>query len=165
MTHRRPATTIVIRPAVAADRSALETLVAETCAATRQAEPATYALRGTFERPTGESQALVAELSGAVVGVALFGDVAGTIGTGRVHFVGTATHAQRRGTGTVLCDRAVQLLTARGARHVVAEIPDDPSMSAARAMLGRCEFTEVARVPDYYSDGVSLVILQRRIRT
>ena len=152
-----------IRPASGVDRSIIEALVAQSLATTRFAEVPSYAVRAAFERPTRESRAIVADRASVVAGFALFGEVAGAIGTGRLHFIGVPAEERRHGVGAALCEAAVSQLSAEGARSVVAEMPDDPLLTGGRALLARCGFVETSRVPDYYSDGVDLVLLQRTV--
>jgi ribosomal protein S18 acetylase RimI-like enzyme len=157
------ATHVSFRPAADVDRQTLDALVAQSFAATRFAEVPLYALRSVFERPATDAQAIVAEGARTIVGFALFGTVAGTIGTARINFIGVPTAERRRGIGSRVCEAAVSQLVEQGARSIVAELPDDPLFVGGRAVLARCGFAEVSRVADYYSDGVDLVILERPI--
>jgi hypothetical protein len=50
-------------------------------------------------------------------------------------------------------------LADQGARLVVAEIPDDSRLANYRAVLATSGLAGVARVDDYYRDGVALLIL------
>jgi ribosomal protein S18 acetylase RimI-like enzyme len=161
MSHHANAARVEFRSAADTDRSTLEALVAQSCAATPFAAIPAYALRAAFERPTHESQVIVAERSGVVVGFVLFGDVAGAIGTARLHFIGVPVGERLRGIGSGACEAAMAQLLARGIRNVVAEMPDHPKLAGGRAFLTRCGFVEISRVADYYSDGVDLLILQR----
>jgi ribosomal protein S18 acetylase RimI-like enzyme len=157
------ATHLTFRPAADVDRQTLDALIAQSFAATRFAEVPLYALRSAFDRPAPDAQAIVAESGRTVVGFALFGTVAGTIGTGRINFIGVPTAERRRGMGSRVCEAAVSQLVNQGARSIVAEIPDDPLFVGGRALLAGCGFVEVSRVADYYSDGVDLLILERSI--
>lgn len=161
MSHHANAARVEFRPAAKKDRSTIEALVAQSCAATPFAAIPAYALRAAFERPTHESQAIVAERSGVVVGFVLFGDIAGALGTARLHFIGVQVAERLHGIGSGACEAAMECLVGRGARSVVAEMPDHPKLAGGRALLTRCGFVEISRVPDYYSDGVDLLILQR----
>jgi len=153
------------RPAADVDRQTLEALVTQSIVTTRFAEVPLYALRSAFERSTPESQVIVVDGGRGMVGCALFGHVAGTIGTGRVNFVVVTPAEQRRGIGSKVCEAAVSQLAAQGVRNVVAELPGDSLFMGGRALLERCGFVEVSRVPDYYSDGVDLLVLQRSMRS
>ena len=149
------------RAAREADRGAIEALVDHDVAGTSYAEVVRYFLRLALEGRRGESRAIVAVLHGDVVGVALFGEVAGAIGAGRMHFVGVSASARLHGIGIRLCDAAVADMARGGARLVTAELPDERVLRAGRALLTRAGFSEVARVADYYRDGVDMAIVSR----
>lgn len=152
---------IALRPALSTDRAAIRTLIAHESASTSNQEALAYFLRLAFDGTSNESRAIVAEGNGAVVGFVLFGDVAGAIGTGRLHTINVASTARRNSIGRGLCDAAIADMIAHGARLVLVEVPDDPSSMPGRALLARCGFVEAARVADYYRDGVDLVVLDR----
>jgi len=114
-----------------------------------------------FEDEANESQAIVAERAGTVVGFGLFGQVAGTIGTARIHFMAVALDERSRGIGSAICEATLARLAEQGARNVVAELPDETAFVSGRALLERWGFAPVARVADYYSDGVAMLIFER----
>ena len=151
------------RPALDDDRRVMRAFVEHDLAGTPYAAVAAYFLRLANEGAATESRAIVAERGGAVLGFALFGEVSGAIGTGRVHFVTVSSSARLHAVGVGLCEAAVANLFASGARLVIAEIPDEPSFLAGRRLLARCGFVEVGRVADYFRDSTDLVILARSI--
>lgn len=154
-----PGAAVTVRPAAVADRAALEAFIDRDTAGTAYADVPRYFLRLAFEARSSEARAAVAERNGEVIGFALYGDVAGSAGTARMHFISVAASARLRAVGRSLCAAAVADLVAGGARLVIAEVPDDPVLVSGRALLTRCGFAEEARVPDYYRDGVALLIL------
>ena len=163
MSHHRATTAgVELRAATLDDRATLLTLVTEGTG-TAYREMPLYFLRLAFQAQPEESRAIVAVQGGAVVGVALFGMVAGAVGTGRIHFIVVDAAARRLGIGSRLCEAAVADLSAGGARAVIIEIPDDRALIAGRELLVRCAFAETARVADYYRDGVALIVLHRAI--
>jgi len=163
MTQRAMRADVALRAATSADGAALQKLVTDASAGTPYHELPAYFLRLALPAPSEESRAVVAVQNGAVVGCVLYGIVAGAIGTGRIHFVAVAVGSRRSGIATRLCGAAVDQLSARAARSVIVELPDDRAVGPGRALLESCTFTEVARVPDYYRDGVALVVLQRTV--
>jgi ribosomal protein S18 acetylase RimI-like enzyme len=163
MSDRATTHAVALRPATRDDRAALMALVTDGIGGTAYRELPLHFLRLALQSPSAESRAIVAERDGAVVGGAAFGTVAGTIGTGRIHFVTVAAGVRRLGIASRLCEAAVADLSARGARSIVVEMPDDQALLAGRALLRQCRFTEVARVPDYYRDDVALIVLHRAI--
>ena len=151
------------RSAVDDDRAAMRALVEHDLAGTPYVTVAEYFLNLASDGDANESRAIVAERTGEVVGFALFGEVAGAIGTGRVHFVSVTASARLHAIGVGLCEAAVADLASKGTRLIVAEIPDDPLLSPGRALFARCGFAEAARVANYYRDNTDLVVLLRSI--
>jgi ribosomal protein S18 acetylase RimI-like enzyme len=162
MTRRTPIMSTAVRPAVAEDRTAVSTLLRHAIPRSSHADTPAYFLRRAFDVGDAEARVLISERDDAVVGFVLFGEVAGTIGTGRLHYVAVTAGTQRCGIGTTLCEAAIAELFSRGARSVVAEMPDDADEPAGRALIERCGLTLVARVADYYRDTVDLLIFERR---
>jgi len=152
-----------LRAAVDSDRVAMRALVDEDLAGTPYGEVLSYFL-GLMHGNATESRAIVGERHGEFVGFVLFGEVAGAVGTGRIHFIGTTARAALDTHGRDLCEAAVDEMTTRGDRLIIAELPDEPRLAGKHALLSRCGFEVVARVRDYYRDGVDLVLLQRRSR-
>ena len=151
---------VVVREAQGSEASNLGALIADDLVGTPYAESARYFMRLAAHGRHEESRALVAERDGEIVGFVLLGAVGGAIGTGRLLLLGVRADARRNGLGVGLCAAATNQLEATGARTVVVEMPDDTSTIACRTVLERCGFTEAARVPDYYRDGVALVVFQ-----
>lgn len=152
---------VAYRAATGSDRATLHAFVAHDVSGTTYAEVPLYFLTLALEGRGTESRAIVAEHEGEVVGFVLFGEVAGAIGTGRIHFITVTASARLHAIGAGLCEMAVADLVAHGARIIVAEIPDDPAVMSGRALLARCGFEEEARIADYYRDGVALLVLRR----
>lgn len=152
-----------IRPATNADRRALETLIEHDLGDSPYAGIPAYYLRLAFDGRPGESRVVVAERRTLVVGLALYGEVAGAVGTGRLHFITVTAAARLEAIGTSLCAAAVDDFRRRDTRLVVAEVPAHPVMAGGFALLARCGFGEAARVADYYQDGIDLVLLQRAL--
>ena len=163
MSQIAPSVTDAFRPADESDREWLWAMVDHDVAGTPYAEVPRYFLRLALDRRSRESRAIVAQRGDEVVGFALYGEVAGSVGTGRMHFVSVADSERGHGIGGGLCKAAIDDLAAHGARVVVAEIPGDPSLARGLALLMRSGFTETARVRDYYRDDVDLVVVQRVI--
>ena len=161
--RQRRSSAVTYRFAVGDDRAAMRARVEHDLAGTPYATVGEYFLRLASDGADNESRAIVAEHAGEVVGFVLFGEVAGAIGTGRVHFVSVTASARLHAIGLGLCEAAVADLASKGTRLLVAEIPDEPLLSPGRALLARCGFAETARVADYFRDRTDLVVLLRRI--
>jgi ribosomal protein S18 acetylase RimI-like enzyme len=152
-----------IRSATNADRRPLQTLIEHDLGESPYAEIPAYYLRLAFDGRAGETRVVVAERGTVIVGFALYGDVAGTVRTGRLHFIAVTAAARLEAIGASLCAAAVDDFRRRGTRLVVAEVPAHPVMTGGLALLARCGFGEAARVADYYHDGIDLVLLQRAL--
>jgi len=149
-----------VRPLRPEDAAAAHALLASAVDGTPYGESPLDALRAALGGGSDEARGMVAVRAGEVVGVALYGDVAGTIGAGRVHAVAVAAGARRQGVGARLCAEVAAALRTRGSRVVVAELPDDDVVAPLRALLTRAGFREESRVSDFYRDGVALVFLR-----
>jgi ribosomal protein S18 acetylase RimI-like enzyme len=105
----------------------------------------------------------VAESNSRVVGVAVFGLVAGAEGAGKMHGMAVAPEAQRQGVARALIEAFVEQLARRGARFVLVEFPDAAELAGGRTLLQHAKFAEESRVKDYFRDGIALVFLRRNI--
>jgi len=95
--------------------------------------------------------------------VALFGSVAGTVGTARVFLIAPTTGDMRASAAEALAG-AVGTLAREGIRLVIAELPDDPCFDGMRKLLLEFGFQEESRVDDLIRDGVALTFLRYEIR-
>lgn len=132
---------------------------------TPYAEHFLVSLHGAATAPGRESRALVAHSRDRedLLGVVVFGEVAGTVGTGKLHFVSVTAGARQQGVASRLIDSAIADLAEEKARFVVAELPDDQRIAAVRELLLSNDFIEDARIPDFYADGVALICFRREI--
>ncbi|MDQ3698929.1 MAG: GNAT family N-acetyltransferase [Gemmatimonadota bacterium] len=109
---------------------------------------------------TAESRACVAVRDTEIVGLVMYGEIAGTRGAAKLHLVAVTASARLQGVGGRLVDIAAADLARRGVRFVLAEVPDDPRVAPGRELLFRAGFQEESRVPDLYADGVALIFLR-----
>jgi hypothetical protein len=108
-----------------------------------------------FEDP--EFMALLA-LDGAparLVGITVFGTVAGARSVVKLHGVITSELAPAR----ALVEAVRRASEHSGERMIVCELPDDAPFTVAAAALEASGFTEEGRVPDFVRDGVALRLL------
>jgi ribosomal protein S18 acetylase RimI-like enzyme len=96
-----------------------------------------------------------------VVGVVVFGAIAGSLGAGRVQLIVVSRSSRRSGIASALIERALDVLAAERMRAAFVELPDDPALSAATRLLVRCGFRIEARVADHFRDGIDLAVLRR----
>lgn len=114
--------------------------------------------------PCDDTRGIVAAVDGELAGVAVYGRYAGASGAGRLHLVVVAPQHRALGVGAALVARVADELRARGARFVIAELPDDRALLGGYLeFLGACSFSEEARVEDLYRDGVALLFLRREL--
>jgi len=152
---------VTTRPLTPADAPIANALLAEAFGETLHAESPRAALaRALAGDAPAEARGIVAVLADAVVGVAVHGAVAGTIGAARLHAVAVASAVRRRGIGGALIAAAVAEQRRRGARLVVVECADADAFGAGRALLLRCGFLEESRIADYVRDGIGLSFLR-----
>lgn len=108
-----------------------------------------------------EHRALVIARDGTVAALALFGAVAGASGVSKLHAAVVAPSVSAADVGARIVAAVIETARREGDRFVFAELPDDPVMGQARALLTSVGFEEEARVPDFYRDGVALTLLRR----
>jgi ribosomal protein S18 acetylase RimI-like enzyme len=94
------------------------------------------------------------------VGVAVYGELAGTQGGAKMHAMAVSPDSRRHGIARLLIDTFVGDLTERSARFVVVEFPDAEEMAVGRTLLEHYRFQEESRVPDYFRDGIALCFLR-----
>ncbi len=107
---------------------------------------------------TRECVALAAIDGDDLLGVVLYGEVAGTLGAGALLWLAVAPSVRRRGIGTALVTDAISRLA--GARLIVAET--GTSLSDVPALLARCGFDREGTLEQFYSDSVGMDIWVRR---
>jgi ribosomal protein S18 acetylase RimI-like enzyme len=163
MARRAQTVAPLVRPATPHDRPAVTALVRQTTAQGPYSDAVAYYLRRAFDVGDEEARVLVSDVESAIVGAAIYGRVAGAIGIGRLHFVGVSGEVRRVGIGSSLCHAAIAKLVSAEARSVIVEMPDDSDFRPGHSLLERCGLSIVARVSDYYRDGVDLLVLERRL--
>ena len=107
-----------------------------------------------------EHRGLVVARDGTVAGLVLFGRIAGTAHAARLHTAVLAPSVQTSDVGARLMRAVKKAARESGARFILAEMPDDPAIGSVLALLREHGFTEEARVPDFFRDGVALTFLR-----
>ena len=148
------------RPLLPGDSEAVRALVLGALGITpyvdRVIELLTEAARGDTD-----TQALVIERDGTVAALALFGEVAGTVRTWRLHTVLLSPRVEMRDVGHAIVEGLVDRVRALGARMLVAELPADAAYGRSLSLLRACNFDQEGRIPDYFRDEVALLFLRR----
>ncbi len=155
---------LIVRPATVTDLSAALALVGEEARKNpwigRIPELFGSAVNGNRG---SEYRAIVAEREGEIVGFAVYGMIAGTVGTGMLSAVLVGVRSRRAGIGTAVLRGAVNDLRTLSTRMIIAEVPKDVYLSRYRAFLNANLFFEEARIGDYYRDGVDMIISRRNL--
>jgi ribosomal protein S18 acetylase RimI-like enzyme len=159
---------VSIRPLTATDGPTCRGLFTAAFGNTLYAEAPRGALHAALDgaaagRDNPEAAGLVAMAGDRLVGVAVYGEVAGAIGAGKMHGMAVAPDSQRLGIARTLIEAFAADLARRGSRFVLVEFPDAPELAAGRTLLLQCKFVEESRLPDFFVDGVALSFLRRNL--
>ena len=152
---------MAIRRLHGSDAPAARTLARGAVEGTPYAEAPLHALDRALAGGDDEAWALVAERDGGLAGVVLLGLVAGAVGAGRLQLVVVAEGARRAGVGSALLDAAAADAASQGARFLLAEVPEDPRLAAAHALLRVGGFRVESRIPDFVREGIGIAFLRR----
>jgi hypothetical protein len=145
------------------DAGAARALVSEQFAGTRYRARALELLESALRFDDPEHMALLAFAEGGerLVGLTLFGTVAGAHAVVKIHGV----VARERETAVALVDAVRQASEHSGERMIVCELPDDAPFAVASEALEASGFAEEGRVPDFVRDGVALRLFVRPLLT
>lgn len=156
-------TSLSIRRLRDADFASVRALAERELAPVPEGEAARSAVESALAGVSDEYRALVAEEAGEVVGVAVYGPVAGTIGTAKLHAILVTAAARMRGVAARLCEHLAREVAGDGARLLMAELPDTAALRPGAALLERCGWREEARIPDFFADGVALLLYRHTL--
>ena len=109
----------------------------------------------SFEDPEYMALLAAVPVSGQLVGVVMFGAVAGAHRVSKLHVLLGDDEA----TCAILAMAVRTVASDSGERMVVAEVPDDAVFRPAIAALRGSGFDEEARVADFVADGLGLRFL------
>ena len=145
------------------DAGAARAFLSEQFAGTRYRARALELLESALRFEDPEHMALLAFAQGGarLVGVVLFGTVAGARSVVKIHGV----VARERESAVALLDSVRQASERSGERMIVAELPDDAPFAVASEALEASGFAEEGRVPDFVRDGVALRLFVRPLLT
>jgi hypothetical protein len=145
------------------DAAAARTLVDATLGATPYVDRIVELLDVAARGIDPEVRALVIDRGATIVGLVIFGLVAGTNGAAKLHALVLDRGMDAHDIGGRLIDAAATAAAASGARLLVAEMPDDAALGVVSQVLLRNGFEEEARVPHFFRDGVALTFLRREL--
>lgn len=147
-----------VRPARASDLAAVLSLIEAESAGNPWLGPIRELVETEGDDAAGEFDICVVEWRGEFAGCGIYGPVLGTIGTAALYFVGVESRARDAGTADAIVAHMVNdLLIAKGARLMVAEVPGYESFDSYRSLLVSHGFVEESRIDDYYGDGIPVV--------
>lgn len=121
-------------------------------------------LDASFDHP-GQDYTAVGAFShdGKLLGYACYGPTPCTLGTWDLYWIAVSPRTQRTGVGTTLLQEVERRLARESARLVLIETSSQPVYDKTRRFYLRQGYPEVARVPDFYSEGDDRVIYAKRI--
>jgi GNAT superfamily N-acetyltransferase len=155
--------TASLRPLSESDLDAARELLRDAVPVASHLVQLLSVVRSAATAPSAEQRGLVADVAGHPAAMAVYGEYAGAAGAGRLHLVVVAQRHRRRGLGALLIDRLGSELLASGARFILTELPDHrPALDDYFAFLRASDFFEESRVPDFFREGVGLVLMKRR---
>ena len=64
-------------------------------------------------------------------------------------------------TAPPLLDRAAEDAARRGARFLLAEVPEDPALAPGHELLRRAGFRVESRIPDFVREGIGIAFVRR----
>ncbi len=151
--------TIRLRALMPHDADAVRALVSGQFENPRYRARALEVLDAALEFEDPEYMALLAldDEPERVVGIAVFGTVAGARSVVKLHGVITGDAAAAR----ALVEAVRHASEHSGERMIVCEQPDDAPFATAIAALEADGFVEEGRVPDFVREGVALRLLVR----
>ena len=147
------------RPLVPEDAAGAQQLLVSRLGVTPYIDRAIEILSLAERGDDKEHLAYVVARDKTVVGLALFGSIAGTEAGFKLH--GIVVESRESDVGERLVDAVASAITKTGGRFIIAELAEETALATTIALLRAHGFAEVGRIPDYYRDGVPLTILRR----
>lgn len=156
----------MIRPMTPADRPAVLALI-EATGFFRPDEIAVAEelIDITLGRPEQEDYAIVVvtDETGAVAGYMTYGPTPLTRGTYDLYWMAVDPKAQGRGYGRVLVEWLEDHVRRAGGRMIVIETSSSEKYEPTRRFYLGLNYTETARIPDFYGPGDGRVIYTKRV--
>lgn len=106
---------------------------------------------------------VVEDEAGAVAGYLTFGPTPLTLGTYDLYWMAVSPRRQGRGYGRALVDWLERRVKDEGGRMVIIETSSTPPYDPTRRFYLALNYTEVARIPDFYRPGDDRVIYTKRL--
>ncbi len=154
---------LLLRALMPEDADAARAFVSGLFGPSRYRARALEVLASALEFEDPEYMALLAFTEGEerLVGLVLFGTVAGALSVVKVHGV----LAREREPAVALLEAVRRTSEHAGERMIVCEVPDDAPFAVAAEALAADGYVEEGRVPDFVRDGVALRLFVRPLLT
>jgi ribosomal protein S18 acetylase RimI-like enzyme len=107
---------------------------------------------------------VIEDEAGSVAGYLTFGPTAMAVGTYDLYWMAVDPKAQGRGYGRRLVDWLEAYVVKEKGRLIIIETSSTPMYEPTRRFYLGLNYTELARVPDYYEDGDDRIIFIKRLR-
>ncbi|HNQ80728.1 MAG TPA: GNAT family N-acetyltransferase [Candidatus Aminicenantes bacterium] len=119
----------------------------------------------TLGRPEQEDYAIVVvtDETGAVAGYMTYGPTPLTRGTYDLYWMAVDPKAQGRGYGRILVEWLEDHVRRAGGRLIVIETSSSEKYEPTRRFYLGLNYTETARIPDFYGPGDGRVIYTKRV--
>jgi L-amino acid N-acyltransferase YncA len=147
------------RPIAPEDAAGAHQLLVSRLGVTPYVDHAVEILNRAERGEDEENRAYVVARDGIVAGLALFGRIAGTEAGFRLHLL--LVVSSEVDVGERLLEAVSHAVIESAGRFLVAEIAHEPALAATTVLLRKHGFEEAGRIPDYFRDGVPLLILRR----
>ena len=119
---------------------------------------------GYLQDPQGTGyHALVADEDSRVIGYICYGQTPCTVGTWDIYWIAVSGDARGKGTGGALTKAAEEDIRREQGRLILIETSSQPVYENTRRFYLGQKYEPVARIPDFYSPGDDLLIMQKRL--
>jgi ribosomal protein S18 acetylase RimI-like enzyme len=149
-----------LRPLVPADREPIARLLRDTGAFSE--EEIVVALELIDAPESAGYRFAVAVRDERVVGYACWGSTPLTDRVYDLYWIAVDPTAQGAGVGRSLLEVAESAVRSERGRMLLIETASKPSYDKTRAFYLKCEYVEVARIPDFYREGDDKVVYAKR---
>lgn len=102
---------------------------------------------------------IFAEEEGRVLGYACYGPIACTVGSYDLFWIAVHQDVQGKGLGRALLTESERLIRERAGRHIYIETSGKPQYLPTRRFYERCDYRNIAVLPNFYDAGDDKVIL------
>jgi ribosomal protein S18 acetylase RimI-like enzyme len=155
-----------IRPALAADTTALKALTAGTGVFKEHEVEVLQEVLDDYHARDPESQhvAIVAEDEGRIVGYAYYAPDIMTDRTWSLYWIAVARDIQAKGVGSTIMRYVEEDVRRRDGRLLLLETTSLPHSELTRRFYKKQGYAIAGTVKDFYADGDDMVIFRKRLQ-